>query len=421
MQAIDTNESICNGMNSKRRRSRFRRSLLTIAIAVSSATIAVTQEPAKQIFSGPGYSLLSNGRVIKGSVEPLGAEVEIKLDDTGVVRFPNQQVVFSANTLDELYLFQANRNREWNTGDHLKLGQWCAENGLFDRAMPHYEHLKKEIGHHPEFARFQAELRDAMLNDPETIDAMRSVGLERQTAAANSNLANSANTKSTSSSFARVSNESQVTFRQTIQPVLVSSCARAACHGAFSSNGLTLVDMSRMSSRDATEQNLRTFATYVDGRKGSVDSITEEHILFQKSTQAHGKLLQSPLDINDPNHQKYLEELRLWIARSNAAQFVSSGEVANLQSATESNVAPASFSQPAFASQSPIATPPALGPQAAAWEQQQRKDRSGGILSGGELAQLGEAITRLEAIEKEKDAKRNPLDPAEFNSRSEKK
>ncbi len=399
---------------------------LLLTIVVCGNVLSQELSTNRYFRSGPGFVLLQNGEVLSGDVQAFELELEVKLDQTGSVRFPNNKVAHVGATLDELYMYQANRIQQWALGDHLRLGRWCTQQGMFARAMPHYEYLKQQIPDRSEFKQFQAELRDAMLKNTEVQNALKTAGYDvSRNATSPVSTASSVNSSSSTTSLqkaqhvARVEPQDQDVFRTDIHPVLISSCARAACHGAFSSNGFVLADASRMSSRDATGRNLAAFTNYLNSRKGTAESLPEEHPLYKKAVNQHGQLFESPLNINDPKHQRFMEQLRLWIARANSHQQQSSSDIVSASSnaTTTSTTTTANSTSNLIPS---VALPPSLGPQAAEYFKKKEaeataRQNAATLLQGKEMSSITAAIAKLEEIERQRLGDKDPFDPNEFN------
>ncbi len=296
------------------------------------------QQPSVQYFqSGPGYVLLGNGEVFQGYVQAYDREVEIKLDDTGKVRFSNDKVLHVGKSLDELYLFQVNRIQRWAVGDHLKIGRWCSQQRMFEQAVQTLRSFEAADSNEQEFKRFQTELRDAMLRDQQIQQALRDSGYQILIPLSVRRTEMTAGSPKDNETAGRQAKTQQVTrlqardhevFRSDIHPILMSSCARAACHGAFSNNGFVLLDATRMSTRDAQGKNLAAFTNYIDTHKGNADALPEDHPLYQNAVNRHGPMFESVLDVNDTKHQRFMEQLRLWIARANSQQQLTSSELA---------------------------------------------------------------------------------------------
>ncbi len=393
---------------------------MTFWIAAGSTS---GQETSSQqiIRNGPGFVLLKNGEVLKGDVRSLEGFLQIRLDDTASVTMNRNQVDFVGSSLDELYLVQVNRPKRWTFGDHLQLARWSAKQGLFHRAMPHYNQLQAEIPNTTEFRQFDVEFRNMMLADKTMQAALKSAGLSTgpvndASFTESSDSSNAATLASDTSkveptkpittatpSTAFLNQSEQEVFVHDIQPVLASSCARSACHGAFGSTSFSLLDGRRMDSKSAYRQNLQAFTECLQRNKGTAEAAPESHILFVKSITPHGLQMTAPLDVTNPTHQKYLDQLRLWIARVNSGGQISSQELV----AKQNPDSPQWWSPPSI----PVSRVQQPGTNTSA------NGSSPPILGGNEIESLAAAIARMEAIEKERTAKKDPFDPNEFNSK----
>lgn len=398
---------------------------LCTSLAATGPLYSQGPSRAADFRNGAGFVLLSNGEVMEGQVQNFDREIEIRIDDTATVRTSNDRVTYIGKTMEELYLFQANRIQQWSFEDHLQLGRWCAQHKLFGRAMSHYEYLKKEIPDRTEFKQFQLELKEAMLRDQDMQAALTAAGISVKGSDAgtapnaivsptDSQTTPQTGFNSSSMHTARVDRNLQEVFRRDIQPVLVSSCARTACHGTFSSNRLKLFDPKQVRQRDTLAQNLSAFTSYIDQSKGDADSPPELHRIYQMAVSRHGSLMQSPLDINDPKHQAFMERLREWIAKINSQQMQGSIEVAN---GTPSNskaivIEPASdlwAKAHAHEDKNSLSFKARAATAAA---------QSGSLLNNPkEMSGIAAAIAKLEEIERKQRSSKDPFDPTEFNTK----
>ena len=399
--------------------------------------------------NGPGILLLNNGEVIKGNVLWMDKQVQIRLDDTATITLPADRVSYVGESIEDLYLFQTRMINAWSYSDHLKIARWCARQGMFGQAMPHYTYLKSEIPERAEFKKFDAEFRNQMLADVTMKQALvaagvRSSGDDITGAKTNATLtsyhnaqnhsdANSTNAFASGNRVAppaammRLSVEDQQTFLHDIQPVLVTSCARSGCHGTLSNNSFGLRDTARFDSNKAYRENLETFSNYIVQHGLDKSASANEHPLLQKSVLAHGNRSSSPLDVTNPRHQRYLEALRSWIAKSQqTSEQPPAASINPIDSTTQTGKSngwwtPPPIAAPAFAPlpSSPIANAVSGSDPLAASKQSALADQAGsaGVLDQRQMQSLESMIARLETIEKERAKLDDPLDPNEFNRR----
>jgi len=357
--------------------------------------------------------------VLNGQIQAFDREVEIRIDETATVRETYDRIVYIGQSMDELYLYQANRIQQWNYSDHLQLGCWCAQHKLFERAMPHYEYLKKEIPDRNEFKRFQTELKEAMLRDQDVQQALQAAGIPTDQDNDKQDSAPSTTVPATQTGKAmqavRVDANLQEVFKRDIHPVLIASCARTACHGTFSTNHLKLLDPKSVRPKDTLAQNMTSFTAYLNETKGTADSLPELHPIYQMAVSRHANMMQSPLDVNNPKHQRFMEQLRVWIARTNSDQMESSTEVASQGQRKGPGALPA------------MEPTPDLGAKARAFQEKQglqaqaraaaASDPAQLLNNGKEINSIMAAISKLEAIERAQADTKDPFDPAEFNAK----
>ena len=126
-----------------------RLTLLVFATLLLRPTITLGQQPsltANLVAENPslrqGILLLRNGQLLGGQYTLTGFGYEVQLNGGGVIRLREEQVEFTSDSIDEVYLFQRASHVNSSASAHLKMANWCLANQLYEYAD---NHLKEAI------------------------------------------------------------------------------------------------------------------------------------------------------------------------------------------------------------------------------------------------------------------------------------
>ena len=126
-----------------------RLTLLVFATLLLRPPITLGQQPsltAKLVAENPslrqGILLLRNGQLLGGQYTLTGFGYEVQLNGGGVIRLREEQVEFTSDSIDEVYLFQRASHVNSSASAHLKMANWCLANKLYEYAD---NHLKEAI------------------------------------------------------------------------------------------------------------------------------------------------------------------------------------------------------------------------------------------------------------------------------------
>ena len=230
--------------------------LLTLAVSVVSGLSALPalgqapssyQSPLGQpIARQHGVLLLRNGQMLVGEIALIEDRYSIVVA-RGEVRLPRREVECICRDLEEAYAHRRLQTEPDCVQDHLDLAEWCQTNGLF--------------GHAGEELRIAATLNP---NHPliPLIDRKIRMALEQQTAPASQAAASAPEQEVSIEELDRMvrglPNGSVELFTQTIQPMLINTCATAGCHGPASDDTFRLLRVAagQSASRRMTQRNL---------------------------------------------------------------------------------------------------------------------------------------------------------------------
>ncbi len=237
--------------------------------------------------------LLRNGEVLAGRISRDGDSYRLTLAD-GEVRVKPSDVELICHNLDEAYLFKHSRLALGRVDDHLDLAEWALRQGL-----PGY--AAKEIA-----ASLAIDPKNPRV---EFLDRRLKQSLDLQAAAAK---------QKPTAEVHRISDEdldrmvrgmppgAVEAFTETIQPLLMNSCATSSCHGPGSKSNYVLIRIppDRTGNRRLTQRNLQSTIQMLDYQSPS------QSRLLAAASKPHGN---TPTAIFDSQTVKYRQLLN-WIA-----------------------------------------------------------------------------------------------------------
>ena len=304
----------------------IRRAML-LGCCVSAFFLFASRDTLSQdelVWSGPGCVLLKNGNVLQAnSITTKGKQVAIRLDQTGEVNLSSKDIAAIGRDNLELYQHQVKVTTHWETGEHWNLAKWCLRHGLIKQSFFHYEKLKELSGDHSKFKQLDAELKQALLQDPvmkaalktvypsASVEAASFVTLNQSTSESNTNPKRAAADSTTlpqnqSAKTFGVNRVAQDYFRQHIQPFLVMRCGQAGCHGAFGKSEFQITKSGSLHGQRAVDVGFTSTARFLD--QESVEATK----LWIQATTAHGMQKAPSLTIQDPVERELLNRIQLW-------------------------------------------------------------------------------------------------------------
>jgi hypothetical protein len=371
-------------------------------------------------FYGDGYVLLQHGNVIHGFVKPHADRISIALDKGNEVTVPNRQVLTVGKSMESLYAFQVRAIRKWGTGEHWHLAQWCIQNGLLDQAIEHYTELEKTASGSSKFKQLDLQLRQALLADTEVQKALEQQGIPNPIVPASyeemSRIPDESEGKEGSQDVRRPTPRTTTfvpgylrrSFQTDVLPIVVSRCGQSGCHGMLSRNDFQIFQPVGEQASSISQKNLETLMSYVDHSDPTQTS------LIQYAIRPHGSQRNPSLHPNREEDRALMEKILTWLKSlsesesprgmpetkqvtpalalipKNAMQSRSQRQAANELPSPDRT---AKLSKPAKSAPPPV------------------------ILDASELAQIEDAIARLEQKHPENRAPRDPLDPSVFNEK----
>lgn len=268
-----------------------RLTLLVFATVLTRPPITLGQQPsltANLVAENPiqrqGILLLRNGQLLGGQYTLTGFGYEVRLKGGGVIRLRGDQVEFTSDSIDEIYLFQRASHVNSSASAHLKMANWCLANQLYEYAD---NHLKEAIRIDPrEKGIIPIQSRLAIARSPQKATAPKTL-IQHRPLASNETIAIRVNALEPSVIQSFVSR---------IQPLLLNRCAVAGCHGVNSHSEFRLLDShwTKTTPKTISYRNLYNTTRYLN-----FANPPESRLLTQATTK-HGKSRSAPLSLAEP-------------------------------------------------------------------------------------------------------------------------
>jgi hypothetical protein len=431
-----------------------------IAWTSSACSVAVGQTESEQ-----SYVMLFNGSIFHGVVRPVGERLEIRLGTGSSIQIDNKQVAFVAPTKRALYDLQVASTRQWGTGEHWHLTEWCIQQGMIDEAIYHFQQLAQIAEPTNKLRQLEHKLKEAILSSSQVqtmlaeqqkhlapsrgrIQDVAKMGSE-QSDAPNRKAADPLNSDVVLASATSIPSATQASaskvvdpdlalgipsyvkkaFQSNISPLLVRRCGQAGCHGLPGKSVFHIRQAAGEQAAEIAAENLENVLRYVD-IQSPTDSDLIRYALKEHGDQKHPSF--NPLKRED--ERIHVERITQWI-KSLELSKASSGPEVQFASAVESlsvRALPSTNSSANVldgASVAPVGSELSRMEKIAQWrdvnEVQDReaklsrpaKTAEGPIgLTSGEINDLEKAIERLERKHTQKSQK-DPFDPNVFNTK----
>ena len=296
---------------------------------VFANVLADTPKTGEQGKSESSFLLLKNGNVLKGIVRAEKEMVSVSVDGNSTVFVESNQVSFIGPTLESIYQHQRSNVRQWGTGEHWQLAQWCIQQGLIDRAIEHYEVLERTASESPRFKQLEHMLRQALLAD-ETVK--QAVHMKMQSAVSSMPSAQESNSivviqansespreksvpknASLDDEVAEKGNKHEIpaylkkTFQNSILPVLVSKCGQSGCHGMLGKSDFHIYQPVGDQAAITLSRDLDEVLRYIERDR------VEESPLLAYATKAHGIQRNPSLSPTRADERALIERINFWV------------------------------------------------------------------------------------------------------------
>ncbi len=328
--------------------------LLAGITAFLAANPLLAQEPQ------PGALMLKETeRIISGKIIQRGDFYDVELAANSRISIATSQVARLAGSREELYQFKcdsisrigAASQAQWSVGDHFQLTRWCLVNDLLPQAAAHYTQVAERNPNHPRVKQLGVELQQRLLHDeafrqhlglpPLASPAAIQVATRDSTKTGQATAGRSQPAASISSANASGDAPSGVVsvstvgttapiqhpqiahrFTERVQPILISRCSQAACHGVQSQHALKLLEPYGQSNSRATTENLASVLNQVEAGPQQMSP------LVRYALQPHGTQRTAAIAMSET---RLIQELQEWIefVRNPVVSAVSFGQPPN--------------------------------------------------------------------------------------------
>jgi hypothetical protein len=262
----------------------------------AAAAIEAAKSPHKAAPSAEGARILvlADGRVVDGAVRADLHGYRVETPDAKLF-FTFDQVQLVARDRADAY----QKMRAWEPGTSvrrdMRLGRWCLENRLPNEAA---FHLRKVLDTDP--TNQEAKNLLARLEADQTRGGFVKVEARGERVSPDAKVVES---------LARLSPDTVKDFVIGVQPILLSRCGNARCHGPATENSFHLerVHLAGGGSRLITGRNLDSSLREIDPQ------FARRSALYQKAIESHGGTLHAPLSGGGADVQK--ARLLAWLTK----------------------------------------------------------------------------------------------------------
>lgn len=235
--------------------------------------------------------MLRNGEILRGRVTRQDDHYQVSIAD-GELRLRMVDVDLICQTLEQAYQARLARLTVGRADDHLDLAEWCLRQGLpGDSARELSSALALEPGN-PRIGLIDRRLQEALAPPPAPA-AGKSAPAPRVT------------DEDLDRMLRALPPAAIESFTTSIQPLLISSCAAAGCHGSANKGNFSLIRVpaDRFSSRRLTQRNLQGTLSWIDFQN------PQQSRLLAVVSQPHGTVASG---VFDSQGSKY-RQLLIWI------------------------------------------------------------------------------------------------------------
>lgn len=433
---------------------RFFSIATVIAWTLGTSDLALGQTASEQ-----SYVMLLNGSIFHGVVRPTGDRLEIRLGTGSSIQIDNKQVAFIAPSKRALYDLQVASTRQWGTGEHWHLTEWCIQQGLLDEAIFHFKQLSQIAEPTNKLKQLEHKLKEAILSSEQVKALLASQQKQaspsqgriqdggppslEQNSAPNLSQPNMApqgvvlasatqapESKSVSPELAiGIPSYVKKAFQSNISPLLVRRCGQAGCHGIPGKSVFHIQQAAGEQAAEIAAENLENVLRYINVQSPA-ESALIRYALKEHGDQKHPSF--NPLKRED--ERIHVERITQWI-KSLELSKASAGADVQFASAVESvpvralpSISTGDVPQSNVGAL-PQETEMSRLERIAKWrEVSEVQDKDAKLskpprssdgpiaLTSGELSELEKAIDQLERKHSAKSQK-DPFDPNLFNSK----
>jgi hypothetical protein len=235
--------------------------------------------------------MLRNGEILRGHVTRQDDHYQLSIAD-GELRLRAVDVDLICQTLDEAYRARRARLTVGRAEDHLDLAEWCLRQSLPGEAARELSSALALDPANPRIGLVDRRLHEALAPPPAPA-ATKSAPSRRVT------------DEDLDRMLRALPPAAIESFTTSIQPLLISSCATAGCHGSANKGNYSLIRVSadRFGSRRLTQRNLQGTLSRLNFQD------PQQSRLVTVVSQPHGTV---PSAVFDVQGSKY-RQLLIWI------------------------------------------------------------------------------------------------------------
>jgi len=273
---------------------------LSLICCFALPSLARAADAPLDVSPQPGVVLLRNGQVVSGRVTQAGEFYYISLT-SGEIRLQANQVDLVCHSLAEGYERKRSRIDPDKLGDHLDLALWCIWQQLYENAAREIADARAIDARHPRIALVERQLKLAQ---------------ERPTHEPRSAAASGPSNEDLDRLLRGMPPGTVETFANSIQPLLLNTCATAGCHGPQSEGKLRLLrtQLGKSSSRRFTQRNLHAVVEMIDRADPPASP------LLKAPVAPHGTAKAPIFTSKDMVQYRQLVQWVMRVAQSNAEQ-----------------------------------------------------------------------------------------------------
>jgi len=235
--------------------------------------------------------MLRNGEILRGRVARQDDHYQVSIAD-GELRIRVGDVDLICRSLEEAYQARRARLTVGRSEDHLDLADWCLRQGLPGEAARELSSALTLDPANPRIGLIDRRLQEAIA-PPVAPSPNKSAAGPRIT------------DEDLDRMLRALPPAAIESFTTSVQPLLVSSCATAGCHGSSNKGGFSLIRVpaDRFGSRRLTQRNLQATLSWLDFQN------PQQSRLLAVVGAPHGTINSA---VFDPQGSKY-RELLIWI------------------------------------------------------------------------------------------------------------
>ncbi len=393
--------------------------VLGFLAAIPSVGLAQHEGPIR-------YLLLQHGSVLRGQVTEQNARLSVTIDHGNQVLLDSKQVLFLGDSLESLYEYQRRSIKQWGTGEHWQLTDWCIQQGLLDQAVFHFRELEKQGPSSPNFKQLEFKLKSALIAQMKEFasknDKPSSSGSHEKptTEGNNAHLLKPVPQEGSSSkrSITDLPTTARRNFQSEVLPVLVQRCGQSGCHGRLDSEFHVRQPVGDQAAL-ILEKDLENVLRFIDPSKPA------ESRLLEFAVKRHGIQQKPSLSVLREEELAMIERIENWVRSLSMTQSspmpaqypLPSQRSLDKPMHEDANIKPASATVPLDGRRPNRSAGTTPRDRNAKLSRPPRTASPPVVLSGTDLQEIEDAIAALEKKQESAPKPADPFDPNVFNQK----